>query len=72
MSYGNPKPPEDLEPEAAKIGEIYWVPGKGDIVVGWDPAFLDDIHQQGLTSALIDWAKRLSDRIAKEFSGRQQ
>lgn len=72
MSYGHPQRPEGLEENAEQIGAIYWVPGKGDIVVGWDENFLEDIRQQGLTRALIDWAIRLADRIAAEFKGRAQ
>lgn len=72
MNYGHPERPEGLEEDAEHIGSIYWVPGKGDIVVGWDSAFLEDIRQQGLTTALVGWARRLADRIAAEFSGRAQ
>lgn len=72
MSYGHPQRPEGLEENAEQIGAIYWVPGKGDIVVGWHPDFLRDIHEQGLTKSLIGWAERLGKKMAEEFKERSQ
>jgi hypothetical protein len=70
--YGLPDRPEGLEEEAEHVGSIYYVPGKGDIVVSWNAHFLRDIRENGFTKALVEWANKLAKAIAKEFRSKAQ
>jgi predicted kinase len=70
--YGLPDRPEGLEEEAEHVGSIYYIPGKGDIVVSWNQKFLRDIRENGFTKALVNWANNLAKAIAKEFRSKAQ